>query len=176
MGQIKDYSPVKLIIAVTISDINLWAKVLEKLEILFTSTDHNTDWYNFNHTDYYREEMGRNLKKRMISFEKLIKAENLPVIKITANNLEQEFSEDNKRRINLDPGYITPEKLILATTKDYSHRIYLNKGIFGDLHLTWQKHHFQPNSWTYPDYREHFILQFFEMVRENYLAQLGDFK
>ena len=176
MGQIIDHPPVKLIIAVTISEPTLWERIKEKLEILFNSIDHTMDWYDLHHTDYYEEEMGKHLKKRMLSFSKLIRAENLSVIKMITNNLEQEFSMDNRRRINLDPGYITPAKLILATTKDYSHRIYLNKGIFGDLHLTWYNRHFQPNSWTYPDYQEPFVLKFFEEVRERYMEQLGEHK
>ncbi len=173
MGLIKPYPPVKLISAITITDLALWPVCQEKLEKLYSPIDRAMEWYEFHHTDYYLPEMGSNLKKRMVSFGKLIRAEDLPGIKLAANELEQDFSRAGKRQINIDPGYICVAKLVLATTKDFSHRIYLDSGIFADLHLKFQKGHFRPQEWTYPDYREAEVLRFFEEVREAYLAQLA---
>ncbi|MFQ5584730.1 MAG: DUF4416 family protein, partial [Calditrichia bacterium] len=173
MGKIKAHLPVKLVCAVTVSDVSLWEKVRSELQKIFGELDHLLNWYDFHHTDYYRAEMGSNLKKRMLSFAKLISAERLVEIKLTTNGLEKKFLEKSRRKVNLDPGYISASKLVLATTKDYSHRLYLGKGIFGDLHLSFRHHHFSPNSWTYPDYREPFVIQFFEHVQETYMRQLG---
>ena len=94
------------------------------------------------------------------------------LLKIQTNKIEEKYSENNKRRINIDPGYVTQAKLVLATTKNYSHRIHLAKGIFGDVHLTVYKGKFKPNPWTYPDYKEKFVLEFFDNVRKIYLESL----
>ena len=173
MGKIKPYPPVKLIAAITISDLNLWPDVKTKLESLFSPIDSYSDWYDFTFTDYYRDEMGDHLKKRMVSFQELIQAEQLPEIKLASNELESEFSQNEKRRVNIDPGYICSAKLVLATTKDYMHRLYLGKGIFGDLHLRIHRGQFQPLDWTYPDYKQPAILHYFTEVRKIYLAQLA---
>ncbi|RMF59224.1 MAG: DUF4416 family protein [Calditrichaeota bacterium] len=173
MGKIKPYPPVKLIAAITISDLKLWKLVKDELEEHFSPIDSFQDWYDFTFTEYYREEMGANLKKRMVSFQDLISAEQLPEMKILSNQIEDKFSESGNRRVNIDPGYVTSAKLILATTKDYMHRIYLGKGIFGDLHLRIRQGEFQPLDWTYPDYRQPEVLHFFNEVRKIYLAQLA---
>ena len=174
MGVIRIYPPVKLFTAITISDKALWPPILEKLEGLFSKVDHQIDWYPFNHTKYYEDEMGANLNKRMVSFTELSLSEKLPDIKIVTNEIETGFSEQGKRRVNVDPGYLNASKIVLATTKDYSHRVYLGSGIFGDVHLRYINHRFQPTEWTYPDYKEPFVLEFFESVREKYLSQLAD--
>jgi len=174
MGRIRIYPPVKYICAVTVADSSIWEDVRSQLESLFSPIDRETDWYPFTHTDYYTPEMGKGLKKRMVSFTDLDMAEKLPDFKIATNEIEAQFQLQGKRRVNLDPGYICNAKLILATTKDYSHRIYLGRGIFGDVHLRFIKHQFQPNEWTYPDYREPFVIRFFEEVRARYLQQLAE--
>lgn len=174
MGNIRPYPPVKLIAAIAVSDLDLWPECEEKLVSLYSAIDMAMKWYNFQHTDYYLAEMGSALRKRMVSFQELIPAEQLPAIKLATNQLETEFSLAGKRRVNIDPGYICAPRLVLATTKDYSHRLYLGSGIFGDIHLKYQKGGFQPQEWTYPDYREAAVLQFFNEVRETYLAQLAD--
>lgn len=176
MGQTKVFQPVKLFTAVTISDKNLWPSILEKLENLYSKVDRQIDWYFFHHTDYYREEMGENLSKKMVSFTELIWAEKLVDIKLTTNDLEKDFSKNKKRKVNIDPGYLTAAKIVLATTKNYSHRIYLGRGIFGDVHLRYQQHQFQANEWTYPDYKEPLVIEFFEAVRKKYMEQLLNYK
>jgi hypothetical protein len=172
MGNIKIHETVKLIVGITYKNEEILETALEKLSKIYGKTDNSLKPYSFNHTEYYKNEMGENLKKLFISFENLINPEMLPEIKIQTNKIEEELSEDNKRRINIDPGYITQAKLVLATTKDYSHRIHLAKGIYGDVHLNIYKGKFKPNPWTYLDYKEEFVLQFFEEVRKIYLESL----
>ncbi len=174
MGIVKTHPPVKLICAVTVAPGITWSDVEASLMRTFGSMDHLMDWYDFHHTDYYQEEMGRGLKKRMLSFQALQLADYLAEIKLATNYLEREFLDGGRRRVNLDPGYLTAAKLVLATTKDYSHRIYLGRGIFGDLHLRFEGGRFRPQAWTYPDYREPFVLEFFNRVRQTYLQQLGE--
>lgn len=173
MGQIRVHSPVKLIAAITIAGLERWPAIQKELEEIFSPLDKCLDWYNFVHTRYYQPEMGGNLKKRMISFTELILPEGLPDIKLCTNQIEEKYAHHGKRTVNIDPGYLCASKLVLATTKDYDHRVYLGRGIFADVHLRFRKKHFQPNEWTYPDYREVFVTRFFEEVRQNYLEQLA---
>ena len=174
MGQVKAYPPVKYICAITIADTTLWEKVQVALEDLLSPIDLTTDWFPFTYTDYYTPEMGRGLQKRFVAFQLLRPAEDLPGIKLATNQIEETLSGTTQRRVNLDPGYVTAARLVLATTKDYSHRVYLQKGIFGDVHLRFRNKRFEPMEWTYPDYREPFSLRFFEEVRSRYLVQLGE--
>ncbi len=174
MGAVNSYPPVKLITAITAANVNIWPNLKNKLEKTYSPIEDRLDWYEFTHTRYYEPEMGEGLRKCMISFQDLILAEQLPEIKLKTNQVEAEFAVDGKRFVNIDPGYICSSKLVLATTKDFSHRIFLGKGIFGDLHLRYYQRTFHPQEWTYPDYKEPFVLHFFEKVRKNYLSQLAE--
>jgi hypothetical protein len=173
MGKIRVYLPVKIITAITYKKQQQLEDALKRLESLLSKIDLESDTYPFNFTDYYLAEMGSLLKKRMVSFQELVPADTLPEIKLATNYIEKEFIQNEGRTVNIDPGYICTAKLILATTKDYDHRIYLNRGIFGDVHLKYQGGKFIPNNWTYPDYRQENIIKFFEEVRRVYLNQIG---
>ena len=94
---------------------------------------------SFDFSSYYNPEMGQNLKRLWISFEKLFFSSELASIKVFTNSLEDSFAVNCKRQINIDPGYITPANVVLATTKDYSHRIYLDKGIYGEVTTIYKK-------------------------------------
>ena len=87
--------------------------------------------------------------------------------------IEKKYSKENRRTINIDPGYIEKAKFILVTTKNYSHRIYLGSGIFADLQYRMKDGKFQVHEWTYPDYRQKKIINFFNQTRSTYLVQLG---
>lgn len=173
MGKLKAYPPVKYFAALTFGpDINT-KTIFKKLQNIFSEIDSRSPVYNFDDfTNYYEKEMGSHLNKQLFSFLELRPAEHLPDIKVATNKIEEEFRKDGGRVVNIDPGYVNAAKMILATTKDYDHRIYLNRGIFGDLHLRFSKGKFQVNEWTYPDYRQDKILTYFEMVRNIYLEQI----
>ncbi|MBI3098706.1 MAG: DUF4416 family protein [Planctomycetes bacterium] len=125
----------------------------------------------FDFTRYYEPEMGTGLVRAIFSFERTIDAASLPDLKRRSISLEEEFARRHaarlgvRRPVNLDPGYITPSKLVLATTKDFSHRVYLRDGIFAEVTLHWQDGVFRPQPWTYPDYRTPAYLDFFSAVR-----------
>ena len=127
----------------------------------------------FDFTDYYEREMGKGLWRRMVSFGPLIRPEQLGAVKRWAITQEaQTLNEEGGRRVNIDPGYLAASKFILATGKDYSHRIYLGDGIYGDLTLLFQKGSFSPLPWTYPDYRSEPLLGILNLLRKHYLWQL----
>ena len=96
--------------------------------------------------------MGEKLKRQWISFEKPILPDNLADMKIETNNIEDSYAKDKNRIVNIDPGYITPANVILASTKDFSHRIYLSKGIYAEVTTIYRKEGFTKLPWTYPDY------------------------
>jgi hypothetical protein len=175
MGIIKEHLPVKLIIGITYCfDFNI-ESVVTKLEELQSPVDKRSEIYNFSEfTPYYELEMGKNLKKCFVAFLNLINPDELPLIKINTNELEEKYYIDKKRQVNIDPGYISQAKLILATTKNYSHRIYLGQGIFGDVHMQFSNKSYQSQPWTYPDYKDKNNVIFFNSVRKKYLEQLAD--
>jgi len=122
----------------------------------------------FNHTDYYAAQMGTNLKRKFISFSKAIPIQELYRIKLYTNRLETRFLMAKLRQVNIDPGYLDLAKLVLATTKDYAHRIFLGKGIFAEIALTYRANSFSPNEWTYPDYRSKEYIDIFNQIRKLY--------
>lgn len=173
MGQIRFPKPVLLISAVCFSDDQVFDKSLAHLEGLYGPVQVRGECFKFSHTSYYLREMGSDLKKIYIAFERLVDPGVLATIKIFANQIEKENSSLGKRLINIDPGYIEAPKLVLATTKNYAHRIYIGQGIYGDVQLFWREGHFRTNPWTYPDYQEPKHLEFFEKLRKNYMTQIN---
>ncbi|MBU1006860.1 MAG: DUF4416 family protein [Candidatus Omnitrophica bacterium] len=175
MGKAKKPKQVKLVVGILAKDKKLFDIVEEFLTDKFGEIDYRSPVIDFTYSDYYKKEMGEPLKKRFISFKKLISPEALPKIKTLTNSLENKFSQkDNselKRRVNLDPGYISDSKFVLATTKDYSHRLYLSKGIYAEITLTWRKGGFQPLDWTYPDYRTKDYINTLSTIRNALTSQ-----
>ena len=136
------------------------------------SIDMVSPWLDFNYTSYYEPEMGSPLFRRVFAFKSLIEQSSLPEIKIITNKIETEYSKNDKRLINIDPGYMLQARFVLATGKNYAHRIYIGLGIYADLTLIYQKGSFRKLPWTYPDYTEKNMLTYLEMVRNKYVADL----
>lgn len=172
MGEIKIHHPVKLIIGFIYNDHVILLKVKKNLEKKFGKADFESQVIPFIQTTYYNQEIGPDLKRIFLSFRKLILPQNLAQIKIYTNKIEKKMSRETKRQINLDPGYLDFAKLVLATTKDYKHRIYLGRGIFAETTLSYQNNTFQAWEWTYPDYKTDAYLQIFNQIRQNYLRQI----
>ena len=126
--------------------------------------------FDFTETDYYAATMGAGLKKQFSTFEPLVDPSALAEIKCQTNDWEAEYAalgrHPEPRPLNLDPGYLTPAKLVLASTKDHAHRIYLNRGIFAEITLVFRQRKWQPLEWTYPDYRRDDYHRFFTQCRE----------
>lgn len=176
MGLAKQQPPVKLIIGCIFNNTQIFNKTRVKLQNRFGIIDFESQEIDFNYTDYYENEFGKLLKRKFISFKKLIPPENLYKIKTYTNILEQKLTRLNKRQINLDPGYLDLAKLVLATTKDFSHRIYLNKGIYAEITLTYHNQTFVPLDWTYPDYRTPEYIEILNSLREIYANQIQNSK
>ena len=172
MSKPKEPPAAKLILAVIYKDPSTALSAWKAIEKTWGPLDFLSEVRPFDYTTYYDQEMGRPLFRRWAAFKTLVPQDRLAEIKWQALELEQQWSLEGKRRLNLDPGLITAERLVLATGKNYSHRIYLGQGIFGDLTLLFCKGNYQPLPWTYPDYRDEQSLWMFKKIRERYLREM----
>ncbi len=129
---------------------------------------------DFNFTDYYREEMGDGLKRCFLRAERLVPRGELAQWKLMTNRIEQALCDpDGRRRVNLDAGLLSPENLVLASTKARDHRVYLADGIFAELTLRFTGGRFQPLAWTYPDWQSAGALQALGQARGWLLEKLA---
>ena len=180
MGKIFLPRPAKLIISMFSSDKYLFSPYKEMLIKKFGEIDIESNTQPFNFTDYYKEEFGENLIQKLFSFSTLIRQDELAEIKIITNDLENINIDKNikkniihhKRKINLDPGYITLDKYILASTKNGPSRIYLNQGIYAEITLRFINKSFVPCEYTYPNYMTTEYINFLNSVRQKYKLQL----
>ncbi|OGO05509.1 MAG: hypothetical protein A2Y73_05965 [Chloroflexi bacterium RBG_13_56_8] len=172
MGETSVPLPVKLIMPMFTGYVDLFWLAEEALAGYFGEVDYRSALLPFDHTDYYQREFGPSLQRQFIAFQKLIDPARLPEVKRITNALEERWSEEGQRRINLDPGYISASKLVLATTKNHSHRIYLGQGIYGEVTLTYQNKAFRPWPWTYPDYQSQAYLDIMQAIRGIYMQQI----
>ncbi len=121
------------------------------------------------HTDYYADELGcPEVKRKFFFFDGLICPGELAAIKLSSNDIESALSEGGKRKVNIDPGYITPARIVLASTKDYAHRVYLQKGIYAEATMLWNRKEkaFVPHLFTYSDFRDEENIRVFSRMRD----------
>jgi len=178
VGEIKPQKPVKLFVGFISNEVPLIEEVGSLLSKKFGAVGIQTNIWDFSFTTYYNKEMGEGLKRKFLTFEDLISVENSEAIKLFTNKVEEEFSGPGKgkRRINIDPGYLSLGKLVLLTTKDYYHRIYLGRGIYAEATLYYKGDSFRALEWTYPDYKTKEYIDFFNGVRKGYSEQLKALK
>lgn len=164
--------PAKLVIGAFMKDKGLFIEVADRLEKKFGAIDLVCPWMPFDFTDYYSKEMGYPLFRRVIAFIKLVDQDSLPEIKAFTNSLESRFLKKSNRRINIDPGYLVHERFVLATGKNFTHRIYIGGGTYADLTLVFSKGMFQDLAWTYPDYKSDQMKKFLTLVRKKYVTDI----
>ena len=178
MGAIRPPPRVKLIVGMLSADSDLLIRAQHHLQRLFGPIDLTSALWPFDSTDYYEDQMGPDLLRQFVAFAELIRPERLAEIKRQTNHLEQVLSDeaggaDSLRPVNLDPGYVTLGKLVLATTKDYSHRVCIGQGIYGEVTLHIHAGGWRAWPWTYPDYAAPTYHGFFTQVRERLKEQLS---
>ncbi len=163
----------KLIIGLLSADQGLFRIVKEQLEKIYGSIDYESDIFDFGHTNYYREELGEGLKRIFYSFKRMVDLDNIYKTKLRTGQVEKRFLNNGKRAVNIDPGYLNLSRLVLFSTKDYTHRIYLNEGIYGETTLFYKDDTFNPWPWTYPDYKTEAYIKFFNSIRAIYKEEDG---
>jgi Domain of unknown function (DUF4416) len=176
MGIPRDPKPAKYFVGLLSSDIELLNSVETDLTAIFGAIDARSETLRWNLSKFYGDEMGTGLLRRFVSFAQLDSPGNLADIKLKTQLLEEKNrstgGERKGRRVNIDPGYIEAGKVVLASTKNAKHRIYLKSGIYGETTLLYYDGSFQACPHTYPDYVWVETLDFLASVRCLYLEQL----
>lgn len=152
---------VRLFCGVLYSDLSVLEKIKIELEKKFGLILSESEAYMFDFTDYYEKEIGGNLKKKFLVFKKLIDPGKISSIKLFTNKLEDKFSVNGKRKVNLDPGYFDVNKLVLGSAKESTNKIYIGKGIYTDITYFFKNDNVQETERTFPDFRTENVKQFF---------------
>jgi hypothetical protein len=158
--------PAKLLVGLLFRSPDIQLQALRALQEKFGPLDLLTQAEPFTFTTYYDREMGSGLLRQTIAFLDLVDPAALADVKITTNAIEHSFATHGKRAINIDPGFLCEENLVLATGKNFTHRIYLREGIYADLTLIYQKGSFRALPWTYPDYQTPRLLHLLGALRQ----------
>ena len=173
MGIACEFEKEKLIIGFIYTNEETFKKALAVMQERFGNVDFSTEEFSFTNefSGYYDEELGGEAKRRILSFESLIDPSKQAEIKTFTNSVEADFSIDGNRKINLDPGFMSHGRLLLATTKKTGFRIPLSDGIYTELTLFYARGEWQKLPWTYRDYQSKRVQDFLTTVRKKYLEQ-----
>jgi hypothetical protein len=177
MAQPKAFAPVKLICGIIYKEEAHYEEAKKRLEAEWGRVDLESPAYPFDLTGYYEDEMGPGLSRRFLSFEALVAPESLPEAKLWAIELESIMRQERGvtgRPVNIDPGNLTASAVVMATAKDFAHRIPLAKGIYAHLEFLFTRTGVRTLDWTYPDLRREPPQAYFRAVRETYLRQLRE--
>ena len=174
MGEVKPPAPARLFCGMLAANEALLRRAGKLLDEEFGPIDATSDVIPFSFTDYYAGEMGTGLLRKFGSFRPPIDPGGLAEIKLRTNELERQLASVEataRRRVNLDPGYVTPAKVVLATTKNFAHRIYLGQGIYAEITLNFRRNKCVFHDWTYPDFRSESHAHYFLGLRKLCLAR-----
>ncbi len=173
---IRSFAFVKLVCGVLGGHIDVVCAAIERLESLAGPADYLSLPLDFHFTDYYNNEMGAGLRRVFVSFQNLIAPVEISRIKVSTNEIEEELAERTtmvRRRVNLDPGCLTLHSFILASTKNFQHRIPAASGIYLEQELLFTKSGARPLPWTYPDYKSREYIGILREIRSIYRRQIG---
>ncbi len=170
MGDISEPAPVLLILAAFSRHADALDWGLAQATAAWGPVARSSPRFSFVETAYYEPTMGSGIQKCFWAFERLIDPAALVELKLQTNAWEAEYAGRGghlePRPLNLDPGYLTPAKLVLASTKDHAHRLYLSRGIYAEVTLFYKDRHWQHRDWTFRDYRRADYQQFFSECRD----------
>lgn len=173
MSSPRSYHPALIFTAVLFSPSVNREKIIGELrskigDFLVCSREVDFVW-----SDYYEPEMGKDLKRLFIVYKDIVQRDKIVKIKRLTDEMEKEYSKDGKRTINIDPGLLCMENLILATNKPFFHRIYLSDGVYAEVTMFYKHDTYNPiEYWTYPEYRSTPVLDFFNNARSLIVASL----
>jgi hypothetical protein len=175
MAEAKPFALAKLVVGLISSRDICFERAEEALKTLYGAVELKSPLFAFDLTDYYEKQMGKDLKRIFLSFVDLVPPEKLSSIKVQTNELEEKIRQglgEKLRVVNIDPGILTTSALIMATAKDFSHRIPLAQGIYAHLEFLFAKNAIRILDWTYPDFKQEGYQKFFLDVRRTYLDQV----
>ncbi len=165
---------VKPLAAVLFQHREDFENILSVLNETFSEIDFEGSFFPFVETDYYESEMGENLFRGMISFQKPVHPETLVSMKKTARNLEDGLRLEGNRRVNIDVGYMDMFKVVLASFKERSNKIYLSDGVWADMILYFEEGQFKTFMWGFPDFKSGIYNQDLIEIRNIYKQQLRE--
>ncbi len=164
----KPPSSARLLVSAIYREEGRFLEARDGLSGLLGPVGRTSEPFPFDLTDYYRGEMGAPLFRRFLEMADPVPRDFLATAKLRAEEVETKLSESGRRTVNLDPGLLTEESFILATGKNFGHRVYLRDGVFADLTLVYRKGEYHPLPWTYPDYASRGIREFLRGARERF--------
>src|SRR4030066_2110818 len=173
MGKVRPAEPVLLFMGTLYSDAGIFNYSKEIIEKNFGDILLMSPSIKWDHSSYYKDELGWPLFRQFIFLKNLIDPGMLAQIKLKTNEIEDALSSKGKRCINLDPGYLTLSKIVLASTKNYAHRIYLGKGIYAEVTLIYKGGTYKPYLYTYRDYQDKTYIDIFMNARAILKKMLG---
>ena len=172
MGEVTSPRDVMLFSSILYTGTPHLDQALSVLKEKYGATIYESAPLPFKYTSYYEQEMGSPLSRIIIAFARLVPRDSLPDIKLETNAIEDSLSHQGRRKVNIDPGLLSNENVCLATTKPYSHRIYLRKGIWAEVTLIYREKSFRKLEWTYPDYGSQELMEIFNEIRRLYRERL----
>lgn len=177
MGQVKRPHPVKLFFALLYPSLGAFDWVVRWISEYVGEIELASEEWPFTWTDYYAS-IGERLFRRFVSIRGLVSPEGLFRVKHLSNFLEEISGGGRGRKANVDPGYLDAARVVLFTTKDSAHRVYVGEGIYAEVTLRYRKGRWTFHDYTYPDYRDGRYLAFFDELRRSYLEEVrkGGFK
>jgi hypothetical protein len=130
-------------------------------QLIFLSEPLSFEW-----TGFYSDDLGPSPTRFIVAVEHETDTSGLSELKRTTCRLEITLARPGQgREVNIDPGLLSADQLVLASTKPRAHRLYLGHGIYGDLMLLYGPAGFSPLPWTYPDYASAPLLPIFGRLR-----------
>lgn len=171
--QMKPTEPdsVKLFVGILYSDTDRLELAIQLLIEKFGNTDYKSPEFEFDITDYYKEDMGWPILRKFVSFSNLINPKDIARVKIETNTIEDQLTMNSKRKVNLDPGYMDYNKVILASAKYNSQKIYIDLGIYADPTLWYEKGNYLPYPYSFPDFKTDAYNKVFLHIRALYKGQ-----
>lgn len=170
--------PVKLMCGILACDAKALAVARRRLETELGAMDLVSEVWPFDMTDYYARQAGPEILRQFVAFAELSDPGRLAEIKHTTNRLERELSEQLgrpwPRPVNYDPGFVEPSKLVLASTKNFAHRVYIGQGMYAEVTMTYVRGTWESFPFTFPDFKSGRYDRFLNQVRQRLTEQLKE--
>jgi hypothetical protein len=180
MWDVQDILPVKLIVGILACGEQALKAAHTPLIETYGPADLVSAVWPFDMTDYYADETGPNMVRQFLAFEHLVDPGHLAAIKHQTNRMEQVLAKQLDapfpRPVNLDPGFVEPSKLVLASTKNFAHRVYIGDGMYAEVTMTYNKGTWETFAFTFPDFKSGRYNEFLSNVRERVVAQQRELK
>ena len=172
MAKVMQRPKAKLVVGIMYSNGDIIGKIEDILIKRFGQIENIVMTYPFSFTNYYEKEMGKKLRKTLVAFRRTINRESLAAIKVFTNRIEDRFSKKGRRKVNIDPGYLTMHNFVLASAKELPHRASIGKGMFADVVLTFKDGRFHDTRTTFPDYKSSCAKEYLLKIRDIYSKQI----